>query len=252
MDLLAQHEAFLRAIYDTPEDDTPRLVYADFLQEHGDEKRARLIRVQCELALLPGAEMPSGDPEHRFALLTQQALLLAGERDRSWHRGFRILSHVAVDGAELRDIPALRQQIVSRNPEWFGTTSLGVYGRPPLDPVRIEALLDLKAFTRVTRLDLGGYRDEEEDPNSNGILSVIVCEPAISVPGVVALAGHMGMRRIAELILTNNELDNDAARALVKSPYLDSLKRLDLLDGNRFRGKVWQQVIERFGEDVVG
>ena len=58
--------------------------------------------------------------------------------------------------------------------------------------------------------------------------------------------------RITALDLRNNDLDNDAARALVQSPYLDNLKRLQLLEGNRLRGKVWQQVIERFGEDVVG
>ena len=40
MDLLSQHEAFLRAIFDAPDDDTPRLVYADFLQENGEEDRA--------------------------------------------------------------------------------------------------------------------------------------------------------------------------------------------------------------------
>ena len=46
MDLLSQHEAFLRAIFDAPDDDTPRLVYADFLQENGEDDRAELIRVQ--------------------------------------------------------------------------------------------------------------------------------------------------------------------------------------------------------------
>src|SRR5262249_43368792 len=50
MDLLTQHEAFLRAIFDAPEDDTPRLVYADFLEENGEGNRAELIRLQCELA----------------------------------------------------------------------------------------------------------------------------------------------------------------------------------------------------------
>lgn len=53
MDLLSQHEAFLRAIFDAP-DDTPRLVYADFLQENGDEDRAGLIRAQCEIRLKKG------------------------------------------------------------------------------------------------------------------------------------------------------------------------------------------------------
>ena len=41
MDHLAEHEAFLRAIYDTPDDDTPRLIYADFLEERGEPERAK-------------------------------------------------------------------------------------------------------------------------------------------------------------------------------------------------------------------
>ena len=31
------HDAFLRAILDAPDDDTPRLVYADWLEERGEE-----------------------------------------------------------------------------------------------------------------------------------------------------------------------------------------------------------------------
>jgi uncharacterized protein (TIGR02996 family) len=46
-------EAFLQAIRDNPEDDTPRLIYADWLEEHGDAARAEFIRVQCEKARLP-------------------------------------------------------------------------------------------------------------------------------------------------------------------------------------------------------
>src|SRR5437764_1154624 len=45
--------AFLAAILDRPDDDAPRLVYADWLDERGDP-RGEFIRVQCELARLPG------------------------------------------------------------------------------------------------------------------------------------------------------------------------------------------------------
>ncbi len=41
-------KAFLRAILTRPKDDACSLVYADFLQEQGEEDRAELIRVQCE------------------------------------------------------------------------------------------------------------------------------------------------------------------------------------------------------------
>ena len=45
-------DALLAAIYHNPHDDTPRLVYADWLEENGDEARAEFIRVQCRIAAL--------------------------------------------------------------------------------------------------------------------------------------------------------------------------------------------------------
>jgi uncharacterized protein (TIGR02996 family) len=46
------HDAFLQAILDAPDDETPRLVYADWLEDNGDEARGRLIRAQCAAARL--------------------------------------------------------------------------------------------------------------------------------------------------------------------------------------------------------
>ena len=43
---------FMEAIIADPADDTPRLIYADWLDEHGQEERAEFIRVQCEIARL--------------------------------------------------------------------------------------------------------------------------------------------------------------------------------------------------------
>jgi len=42
--------ALLAAIRAAPDDDAPRLIYADWLEEHGQRERAEFIRVQCELA----------------------------------------------------------------------------------------------------------------------------------------------------------------------------------------------------------
>jgi uncharacterized protein (TIGR02996 family) len=47
--------ALLAAILESPEDDVPRLVLADYLEERnapGDEWRAELIRVQCRIATI--------------------------------------------------------------------------------------------------------------------------------------------------------------------------------------------------------
>jgi uncharacterized protein (TIGR02996 family) len=43
-------DGLLAAVRAEPDDDTPRLVLADWLDEHGDCARAEFIRVQCELA----------------------------------------------------------------------------------------------------------------------------------------------------------------------------------------------------------
>ncbi|MCI0704792.1 MAG: TIGR02996 domain-containing protein [Planctomycetia bacterium] len=44
--------AFIAAIIANPDEDTPRLVAADFLEENGESDRAAFIRIQCEIALL--------------------------------------------------------------------------------------------------------------------------------------------------------------------------------------------------------
>ncbi|MBM3981508.1 MAG: TIGR02996 domain-containing protein [Planctomycetes bacterium] len=47
-------DALFRAICEHPREDTPRLVYADWLQENGLPERAEFIRLQCEAwALCP-------------------------------------------------------------------------------------------------------------------------------------------------------------------------------------------------------
>lgn len=47
---MTEREALLRAVCEFPDDDTPRLVFADWLQEHGEEARATFIRLQIERA----------------------------------------------------------------------------------------------------------------------------------------------------------------------------------------------------------
>lgn len=51
MHSMSDRESFLRAIIAEPADDKPRLIFADWLDEHGESARAEFIRVQCQLAL---------------------------------------------------------------------------------------------------------------------------------------------------------------------------------------------------------
>ena len=57
--------ALLRAIRETPDDDTARLVYADFVEEEGDAARGEFIRVQVALACTPEDDPARGALEDR-------------------------------------------------------------------------------------------------------------------------------------------------------------------------------------------
>lgn len=267
MERLAEHEAFLRAIFDAPNDDTPRLVYADFLEENGHAERAELIRVQCRLA---AAVRPSGldtfdelgrrERELLDALHPELDLIhwTPDERARiSMDRGFATQPVAVICPGELDDIDAARRKIVQSRPHWFGVRSLAVQPGWFLQPDHLTILLDLLALRGVTEWHLGGHVDEQpagsqtDDHGTYALIDMNV-EPVITNEGVVALARHRGARRIETLILTHNNLDNDAARAIVQSPHLIRLKRLELLEGNRLRGRTWQQLLEKYGENVVG
>src|SRR5947208_3614108 len=67
----------LRAIRDNPDEDTPRLMYADYLDEEGFAARAEFIRVQIERS-----QLPEDDPRRR-ALEDREHELL-GEHECAW------------------------------------------------------------------------------------------------------------------------------------------------------------------------
>ena len=70
---MTTEDALLAAIAATPDDDLPRLVYADWLDENGRPIRAEFIRLQIEIAkkeMLPREEMDA----HVVLWLRQQEL----------------------------------------------------------------------------------------------------------------------------------------------------------------------------------
>jgi uncharacterized protein (TIGR02996 family) len=76
---MTQDEAFLQAMVEAPEDETPRLIYADWLEEQGDPDRAEFIRLQAQLAA-----MAEDDP--RRAALEERDRRLFAELALSWPR----------------------------------------------------------------------------------------------------------------------------------------------------------------------
>ena len=80
---MTDDDALLRSVLAHPEDDLPRLVYADYLEETGDAvqiKRAEFIRVQCELARIEPAHT-GPVAESSLALRTRERILQSEYRE---------------------------------------------------------------------------------------------------------------------------------------------------------------------------
>jgi uncharacterized protein (TIGR02996 family) len=107
-----EYLALLRVVCAAPDDDTPRLVAADWLQDHGNPDRAEFIRVQVELARLEAAG--SGATPEAEALRKKEWAYLGPRSDlrplwamddgpglvRVRFRGNTPLAGLAVDGAD--------------------------------------------------------------------------------------------------------------------------------------------------------
>src|SRR3954452_707004 len=121
---MSDDNAFLRAILGQPDDDAPRLVYADWLEEHGDADRAEFIRLQCELARLPEGDRRGPALRKREAALLRKhkkqwlapltQLVEAGEfrrgfveRVKVWCDQFWVYAVALFDAAPVRDLQLL-------------------------------------------------------------------------------------------------------------------------------------------------
>ena len=89
---------FLAAICANPDDDAPRLVYADWLDEHGDP-RGEFIRVQVELAALCQPRMLHGAfPSHFCKICKALWILWDEEPGFEKHGGWSICSDIKTCG----------------------------------------------------------------------------------------------------------------------------------------------------------
>lgn len=74
--------SLLRAVLDSPDDDAPRLVYADWLLERGDA-RGEYIALLCKLETLD-----EDDPAREE--MVRRADNLLGEHGRAWFGSYQV------------------------------------------------------------------------------------------------------------------------------------------------------------------
>jgi uncharacterized protein (TIGR02996 family) len=200
---MTQDEVFREDIARNPADDTPRLIYADWLEEHGgkaEAARAAFIRASCRLAGL------LLDDPARLALEDECADLLAEHGDewtapvrgiaRRWEfcRGF-------IERIEIND-------------ELFVKHAETLFQHQPLRAVRLRGRAALTALARCPQLN----RVETLDLSGNG-LNDRRLQPLLHSP-------HL--KRLTALCLANNSLETPTIQALLFGKILARLRWLDL------------------------
>jgi len=254
MDDLDQREAFLLAIFANPDDDLPRLVFADWLEERGEGDWAALIRLQC----LNSRTLDLNSHEDwNGALLTEQALLPDRQPSHTPEgRGFKPESVITCPADLLADPHEFRRTALLEHPHWYGCTELKVKGGRIASSKPITTILTSPVTQRVARLDLsgaviGGREDGVAIADDTYQMIDFEYRPTVTLQAVEAFVGARECRRFTHLDLRNNDLDNDAARAILRSPYLTRIESLHLFDGNQLRGRTWAALQDKFGDGVV-
>jgi len=222
--------SFLDAIKETPDDDTPRLILADWLMEHGDEVRGEFIQLQCRLAQMNQNDPQWGETSARIEeILQKQELGWLGPfrpllRQWQFHRG---LLRATVNCPRL-------VKAADRAAGW--TESWAWMDRVKLRDTSISRLFREFAFMQqVTGLDLGadwrlgddGLETLTSSPHLTRLISLYLDCNQISTTGMAILAQSPLLGQLTELSLRGNVIDDGGFALLVSSPQL-RLRRLDL------------------------
>jgi uncharacterized protein (TIGR02996 family) len=264
-----EQAALLTAIVAEPDEDTPRLVYADWLQEHGDEEQAQFIRESIAQPYAPGDDFE--DMGWRLKEIAERkasdwltAIGVTGFPyipDRGWQHGYYC---------------GMPDELCYERIDQFVENAATLFARVPVRSIQIEDIspsegewlsvtADLPGLLRLRELDLGSWpaRGRPEgfprlitSPHVANLEVLRVCSAALTDDDVQAFneAEHLG--NLEALSLSDNQITAIGALAIVRSPRMPRLQRLALGNnpiagdwsiGSAYRDLV-SEVQRRFGD----
>jgi uncharacterized protein (TIGR02996 family) len=199
-------QALLRAIIADPADDTVRLAYADWLDEHAEPDRAAFIRVQIELARLA-----EGDAR-RAALAAHEAELFEVLRQERLRK--EVPSELAPYGGQYCAhyrrgfLASISLEVSSESVAAFRSAAPALFMHAP-----------------VEELSLWGAPVADWNSHWNGTqsLGALAPEEVRDIAEVPELVG-LSILNVASPALRIDEL----CRAIIASPHLRNLRRLHL------------------------
>jgi uncharacterized protein (TIGR02996 family) len=254
--------ALLRAIAAAPDDDTPRLVYADWLDEHDQPIRAEFIRLQCRIGSL--------ETQNR-SVVDQNVHLWKRQQDLLDDHLGELLGPLAAVGAA-GDVEFRRGFVerVTIDVSAFLVHASALAAALPLTRVEVENVsARLQDFVRCPHLEvvtrIAAYSTEAVD-NPLGFWGEVVYS-AIHDTGLVSRLPHLesldleGCRigdvgvewfewqdylSLVELDLSGNDISDNGVANLVGYPVIRRLRRL-ILGGNPITDQGAFEIADRLG-----
>jgi uncharacterized protein (TIGR02996 family) len=224
---------FLERIRAAPDDDTPRLVYADYLDDTDDPARAEFIRVQIALT-----RVSRFDPVRPALVALERALLDQHASRWTAHLRGRASGPVFRRGL-IEEVKVTARQFLACGAELFAA-----------DPVRHVHLLDLGDYPEALHSPLLGRltgltvfaqwlgersvregllaRAAAESPHLGSLKSLHLGRNRLGDAGVGWLADAPHLAGLEDLDLSENELTDGAAWVLAGCPRFARLRRLEL------------------------
>ena len=221
-----------RAVLNAPDEETPRLRYADWLAANGQSDRAELIRVQLRMAQLEAVLPPDIEDDPR-----------AAEWDRLSQRVHELMNAHPNWRSELPEFPGVQwgagqfwgfsggfvSSVVVKDGATFAAQMGRVFAVAPVtsvkidypDDVTVQAVVGSPYLSRLTglRLSSGSCGDAgalalAASPHAAGLrfLSLFLCR--VGSAGAMALAASPHLRLDLTLQMTGNPLGPEGSRAL--------------------------------------
>jgi uncharacterized protein (TIGR02996 family) len=253
-----EQRALWAAIRANPDDDTPRLVYADWLQENGEDERAGFIRVQCQLEAIETQR-----ENHREAgQLRARCDRILGPNRRRWTQALFDIVHSDLNRQDRQAVKSARQwQGGIYFPRGFAAPSLKLHqavrvmqAEHTLEPLNRISLQStdgrhapaLQALTEhnnlcVRSLFLERTTDEEAEflasaPWLARVEMIYLVRGQLADSGVSALFRNWSTGRLRTLHITENQIGDTGAAALAASPFLAGVRILHI--GNNRIGDI--------------
>jgi uncharacterized protein (TIGR02996 family) len=229
------HASLLAAVLAEPDEDAPRLVYADWLEENGDPARAEFIRVQCRLAQRErDGPIPDDDTDYLRSMVLQGEHRLAwrGELPRvrgvrygctrcNHHRGFVTLSvHTPVA------LVRAASQLLAVNPIEY----VQIWD---LNPENVGPLVRSPVLARLRVLESGWDRHSLNralgplfaSPHVKGLR---ILRAPVNDQGARAIARSEHLTGLEVIDDASNEITDAGAEALLASAHLKALRWINL------------------------